>query len=395
MLGSRILINLLKKPLVFLVIIAEFTIFYTIGYGLVQEYTQVSNEISLVETLTSKSDTLITIEKLQTKENINNKTITDLVPIESILAELKLSYNRVYEGGGFLSEAVTPRFETNTPKEGNYHTQVILATEQLTGEFIFSGGRNFSDTDFKQTGPYKVILGDAYRQKLAVGEKFTIDMKTGGGLGILELEVQGFLASKVLQPVLTNHLSRSTKIFEDYFIIAMAPTDNVSFQAPLYMIKTDEQRYEDLRHSVYSLEEKNFYIRDEFSHKKKAVANLEKTRDGLQLRMLTVALIYMFVLYMLSMQRYQQQRGEMACMQLLGVSKFTNWLVMVGEYAVIHLLAGLTFIGYSIILKGQVLPPSILLRFIVFSVLLGGLILIPVSLKLKNTTIYDVLKEEL
>ncbi|MGL5042052.1 MAG: hypothetical protein ACRC6X_02970 [Culicoidibacterales bacterium] len=321
MLIEQSILLMIKRPWTTLLLVIQLIIicFQMSGCYLMIETIQTKEQI--LASLTKKDETIINVQAIQSREEIDGRTRRDTNQIEQLFEKEKIVANKFYLTGGKLAKADYPPIPTLTKNyeyiQNKSELEALIVSEPLKGEFIFTEGENFHESDFEE-GPAPVILGEAFRFVHKLGDVFEIDMSTGGGIGKVQLKVKGFLKEKTLQPILTNFLAYSTENFNNYFIIGMQKQEHPLFYAPSYNIQVSDMQYQSLQPLIYELNESRYAISDEFSHKKK-----ERSVFVQQINVLITQLVfYLFIVimtyYILAFQIWRNQESEYLIFKLIG-----------------------------------------------------------------------------
>ncbi|MGL5041956.1 MAG: hypothetical protein ACRC6X_02485 [Culicoidibacterales bacterium] len=317
------LLVLLKKPLLTLLLIIQLTV---MCLQVNQSYTElwtINTHVALLNSLQTEDETVIVVSAMTSREELDSGAKRSVAVLEQLLSSQQIIVNKVYITGGRMTPDDFPEIPTQNPDyqstSASKETEILISSQPLKGDVKFSGGGNFTADDFNAPiAP--VILGTAYASVHKIGDVFEVDMRTGGGLGMMKVQVKGFLEERTLQPILTNFLSHSTDNFNNYFIIGMLPTTHTLFNAPSYIIKTSDAMYQQLQHEVYQLGDKRYTIQDEFSYKKRERTLLvqQQVRGIGAIAMYIVITVLTY--YILALQLYQNQKKQHKAFQLVGAT---------------------------------------------------------------------------
>ena len=352
------IVNLIKKPVIVCLLCVQ--LFLVLGQFCqsLGAYNDVHNKGQIISTLAKTEDTIITVEALAGKEEMIQGEKRDERDIETVLNKYTSEYNKFFNGGAFLNEEDAAKI---IPRDSNYqyllddsYTEISIVREPIKGDLVLVDGENFTNEDFdRNLQAYPVLLGEAYRGVHKVGDIFTIDMTTGGGLGKIPVIVKGFIKAKTIQPMMTGYILASTKEINNHFILAVSPeVEHSMFQATSFILNVNEQELQALQHEVYQLENNKYYIEDLLSSIKSEALHLKEEQKMLLIQIISNCIVTALSFYLIAKQQFISNKYEYAISQLLGNSPWFNVKVVFLQYFIIVLATAVFWIVVEII-KGN------------------------------------------
>lgn len=394
------LLNLIKKPIITFLLTIQ--IFIVLGqfYQAIIEYNFIQNQEQVLLSLTESEETLIMIEAMTSKEELNDGRKRSEIEIENILHRYSDEYNKFFIAGVLLEEKDTAAI---IPADENYqylledsYTEVTIVQEPIKGNLILTEGENFLATDFQDNGaPYPVLLGEGYKHTHKIGDTFEVDMTTGSGLGKFSVKVKGFIKSRSIQPILTEYTLNSTQDINNYFVIAIPPTvEHPIFQASSFLLIVNEQEQQQLQQEIYQMEDNYYYINDILAPKKQAAGFLKDEKRGVLINMVFNCIILGLTFYLIIKQQFISNKFEYAVLRVLGHSSWFNVLTVLLQYLTIFVSAVLIW-ELVILLKGNF---SNLIRYNLLTVaivfIIVALSIIPILKEIYFQPVAEHLKEE-
>ncbi|GBU11160.1 hypothetical protein AwErysi_07760 [Erysipelotrichaceae bacterium] len=380
---QSILLILRKRGISFLLIVQASLMFVQLA-GCYEVIISFSHNEALLASLRQEDETIINITAMVPGAEFLKEEPRNVEEIENLLGNTQVITNKYYMLGGKLNVGDYPPIPTIKESykyfEENHETEVLIVTGPLKGDFIFSGGGNFSPSDLSNDIK-PVILGDAYKSTLKLGDVFEVDM--GPSIGNIKLRVHGFLKSSVLQPILTNYLAYSTETFNNYFIIGLDGAITEMLFTPSYSMKTSDQIYQNLQHDVHMLEGNKYSVLDEFSHKKKDIMGRAQKKYEMLSELGFYILLLLLTYGMLTLQMVKDLKREHAILNLLGAFPLFNYIYMLIYFASIAAIG--IFFGMVYRIVNELKPGNILAGVTIIIAMLVAMI--PACIEMVKTGI--------